>query len=139
MDHIVTTQREVALRYFEDGSIEQACPPLRALLEIMAHGTSQGRTLDDPGLRALFTRENLLASDWYRARLQALQINDRRLWTRHVQYLDRFLKVPSLADEAERLGIGQRLESARKILAATDSPDYAAGFTGTIGAEPISM
>jgi hypothetical protein len=54
------------------------------------------------------------------------------------QYLDRFLKVPSLADEAERLGISASLTAARNMLARTDAPDYAANLTGTIGAEPIS-
>lgn len=41
--------------YFTDGSISLACPPLKALLEIMAYGqTAQGLDLDSPELRAMF-------------------------------------------------------------------------------------
>ena len=50
----------------------------------------------------------LLASDWYAARLAAKQKIDRQLWRRHVEYLDRFLKRASHADEAARLGIADR-------------------------------
>ncbi len=52
---------------------------------------------------------HLLASDWYAARLAAKQKIDRQLWRRHVDYLDRFLKRASHADEAARLGIADRL------------------------------
>ena len=39
---IVDAQQRVALNYFEDGSVEAACPPLKALLYIMAHGEYGG-------------------------------------------------------------------------------------------------
>ena len=54
VDAIVEAQRRVALNYFEDGSVEAACPPLKALLHIMAHGEYEGMGLDDPRFRALF-------------------------------------------------------------------------------------
>src|SRR5262249_19764809 len=66
VDNIVTAQKRVAEIYFADGSIERASPPLKALLEIMAHGNSQGRTAEHPDIRHLFTREYLLGSDWYK-------------------------------------------------------------------------
>ena len=98
VDAIVASQRRVALSYFEDGSVERACPPLRALLEIMAHGSYQGMTLEDPRLRAQFTREALLSSDWYAQRLHAQQRKDAELWQRHLQALEGFrtsgLEVP---------------------------------------------
>src|SRR5258708_22406880 len=100
--------------YFEDGSIEQACPPLKALLELMRSDQWQGKGLANPELRSLFTREFLLTSDWYAARLKAKQGIDCRLWRRHVDYLQRFLKKASYADEAERLGIDTRLMRARQ-------------------------
>jgi hypothetical protein len=40
----------------------------------------EGKGLDDPEFRKLFTRENLLASDWYAARLAAKQKIDRKFW-----------------------------------------------------------
>jgi len=135
MDNIVSTQKRVAQMYFEDGSIEQACPPLAALLHLMAHNDWEGKRLEHPDVRRLFTREYLLASDWYAARLAAKQAIDRRLWRRHLEYLDRFLKKSSYAEEAERLGIPARLERARNGLSAVDSK--LPSLAGTLGAEPI--
>ena len=80
--------------------------------------------MEHPEFRKLFTREYLLASDWYAARLAAKQKIDRQLWRRHVEYLDKFLKRASHADEAARLGIAAKLERARKTLAEVESPDY---------------
>jgi hypothetical protein len=137
IDNVITTQKRVAKMYFDDGSVEQACPPLKALLHIMLHDQWEGRGLENPDLRKMFTREYLLASDWYAARLAAKQKVDRNLWRRHVDYLDKFLKRTSYADEATRLGIPDRLVSAKKMLEQVDSPDYAKSLTGTIGAEPI--
>ena len=47
--NIVEAQRRVAAAYFEDGTIEDACPPLQALLHIMAHGQFEGKDASDPG------------------------------------------------------------------------------------------
>ena len=44
MKNMVETHRRVALLYFEDGSIDLACPPLRAILHYMAHGEWEGHT-----------------------------------------------------------------------------------------------
>jgi len=137
MDNIVGTQKRVAKMYFDDGSVAQACPPLQALLHIMLHDQWEGRGLDHPEVRKLFTRDYLLASDWYAARLAAKQAVDCALWKRHVDYLEKFLKRASHADEAARLGIGAKLDAARKTLAGVESPDYRKQLSGTLGAEPI--
>ena len=63
---IVEAQKRSAQQYFDDGSIAKACPPLRVLLTIMAFGHCEGKTEKDQDVRSLFTREALLASDWYR-------------------------------------------------------------------------
>ncbi len=55
MDNIVETQRSVAQRYLDDGSIDDACPPIRALLHCMAEGHYQGKDVHHPDIRALFT------------------------------------------------------------------------------------
>ena len=71
---MASTHERVARAYLKDGTIGSACPPVRALLEIMADGIStEGLTLEDPAFRELFTRESVLASDWYAARLDAAQ------------------------------------------------------------------
>ena len=137
MDNIVATQRRVAQMYFDDGSVAQACPPLQALLHLMRHDQWEGKGLDHPDVRQLFTRENLLASDWYAARLRAKQNIDRKLLRRHVEYLDKFLKRTSHADEAARLKIGDRLARVRKSLDEVEATDYLKKLSGTLGAEPI--
>jgi hypothetical protein len=137
MDNIIGTQKRVAKMYFADGSIQQACPPLQALLHIMANDVWEGKGLDHPEFRALFTRESLLASGWYAARLKAKQAVDAALWRRHVDYLDRFQKRASHADEAVRLGIPHRLVRARAKLEEVESPAYLQALAGTLGVEPI--
>jgi len=137
LDNIVATQKRVAKMYFDDGSVKQACPPLQALLHIMLHDTWDGKGLDHPEVRGLFTRDHLLSSDWYAARLQAKQTVDRNLWRRHVDYLDRFLKRAGYVEEAERLGIAGRMARARKTLEEVESPSYLERLRGTLGAEPI--
>ncbi len=124
VDAIVEAQARVARQYFEDGSVAAACPPLEALLHIMAHGDFRGMTADDEGVRNLFRRDAMLASDWYRRRLRAKQSRDVALWTRHIDALS---DVPDLAG---------RLEEARRQLARVSSPDYLGELEGTIGADP---
>ena len=137
MNNIIATQKRVAKQYFDDGSIANACPPLKALLHIMLHDQWEGKGLDDAEFRRLFTLDSLLASDWYGARLKAKQAVDRKLWRRHVEYLEKFLKRASHADEAARLGIPERLVLARRKLEEVDSPDYPKTQAGTLGAEPL--
>ncbi|MFM8884935.1 MAG: hypothetical protein ACKOKC_00755, partial [Chthoniobacterales bacterium] len=93
-------------------------------------------TLDDRGIRAMFTRESVLASDWYRARLQAKQRVDVRLWERHSDYLEKFLKDPNYSAEADRLGLRGRLDEAWAKLREACAADYMESLRGTTGAEP---
>jgi hypothetical protein len=119
VDAICDAQRTVALNYFEDGSVDAACPPIKALLHIMAHGHFEGKGVDDPAIRAMFTRESLLKSDWYKERLRVKQKRDIALWTRH----------------AEATGT----EAASKRLAQVSSPTYLDELVGTIGADPFTL
>jgi hypothetical protein len=137
MDNIVTTQKRVAKMYFDDGSITQACPPLHALLHIMLNDEWEGIALDDPKVRKLFTRENLFSSSWYASRLAAKQKIDCRLWKRHVEYLNTFLRKQSHEDVAMNLGIANRLSRARKIFEEVESPAYLEKLSGMLGAEPV--
>ncbi|HEY3855065.1 MAG TPA: hypothetical protein VGO67_11770 [Verrucomicrobiae bacterium] len=137
MNNIVETHQRVAQNYFADGSIEMACPPLKALLHIMAHGHFEGRDATDPGIRSLFTRENVVGSDWYAARLAAKQRHDLQLWRNHATYLENFLKKKNYVEEAKRLGIAQKLETAWDTYHRVKSPDYLASLNGTIGVQPL--
>ena len=119
IEAICEAQRREALNYFEEGSVEAACPPLKALLHIMAHGHYEGRNVDDPAIRAMFTRDAVLDSTWYRERLRTKQARDIALWTRHVE-----------AVGTERAGAG---------LARVSSPAYLDELAGTIGADPFHL
>ena len=136
VDNIVGAMKEAAAHYFADGSIELAVPPLRALLHLMRDGTWEGRGADDPEFRALFTRESVLASDWYRARLEAQRTIDSALAARNTVYLEKFLALPNYADVAARLDIEDRLGRMRAMVRATKQPDYLEKLVGTLGAEP---
>ncbi len=124
VDAIVETQTRVALQYFEDGSVDAACPPLKALLHIMAHGSYEGMGVDAPEIRDLFTRESMLRSDWYRERLAVKQARDVALWTRHVESLE---------------AASASSEEARLQLARVSAPAYLRELEGTIGADPFHL
>jgi hypothetical protein len=138
VNNIVEAQQRVARQYLDDGSIEEACPPLKALLYIMATGEYQGKSAHDPAIRQMFSRDYLLASDWYRGRLKEKQARESVLWQRNVSYLEEFLDKPGYADEAERLAIEQRLEVARERLLAVQEEDYLNSLVGTLGADPLA-
>lgn len=136
IDNIVTTHKRVAQMYIDDGTIEMACPPLRALLYIMANGEFDGKDVNYPGIRKMFTREGLLKSDWYTARLKSKQEIDVRLWKRHTDYLSNFLSKSSHRDEAERLEIRDRAKDAEEKLSWMKSSKYLDSLKYTIGADP---
>ncbi len=136
LDNIIETQQRVALNYFQDGSIEVACPPLKALLHIMAHGHYEGKKITDPSIRALFTREALIDSDWYKARLDAKAGVDQALWRRHLSYLESFLTKTNYQSELKRLKIHERIAQASAMMDHVNSPTYRASLVGMIGADP---
>ena len=137
VNNIVEAQQRVAAAYFEDGTIEDACPPLRALIHIMANGSFEGKDAIHPEIRALFTREALLASDWYHERLVVKQQRDVALWQRHTRSLSEFLSRAGHRDEARRLGIPALPEHARAELDLVSAREYLTALVGTIGADPV--
>ena len=134
VNSIVATQKRVAENYLRDGSIDYACPPLRALLYIMAEGSWEGKQLHHEEFRQLFRRESLLASDWYRQRLQAKQQVDRRLWARHEQYLLSFAQKPIYQTEVKRLQIPEKMKRVRQQLALLETETEP--VVGTLGVDP---
>jgi hypothetical protein len=134
--NITEAQQRVASEYLEDESIQDACPPLRALLTIMANGSYKGKDAHHPDFRRMFTREYLLSSDWYKQRLISKQKRDVELWKRHVAYLDAFLSDPTRSQDATRLNIRERRESALAELEQMSSPGYLESLVGSIGADP---
>lgn len=134
VDAIVEAQRRVACNYFEDGSVDGACPPIKALLHIMAYGDWEGKSITDPEVRRMFTREYLLASDWYQERLRVKQERDTALWRGHVTALELAATMPG----ASGLDVNARLAQARAELSRVQSDEYRTELVGTIGADPFT-
>ncbi|MGZ4958405.1 MAG: hypothetical protein ACXV7J_04060 [Methylomonas sp.] len=138
VNNIVETQQNVARQYMADGSIAEACPPLYALLHIMADGLYQGKDVHHPEIRQMFTRDYLLASDWYHERLKIKQQRDIVLWERHVEYLGRFLRDSSNVVPADNLQLAERHRYAQRKLRELESPAYLQSLVGSLGADPLA-
>jgi len=135
--NITEAQQRVARGYLSDNSVTAACPPLQAIIHIMAEGSWNGKSARDPEVRKMFTREYLVNSDWYAERLKTKQQRDAALWERHANSLERFLHRKTHQDVVERLGLKKRYEHAKTMAEAARKADYLEQLRGTIGADPI--
>ena len=135
--HIAEAQQRVALLYMEDGGYELACPPLKAVLSLMAYGQYEGMSINDPELRELFTRENLIKSDWYQQRIEAKQRVDIEHWGKLVGQLKEYNEKSAGYEFASELDLLSRIEFAETKLKEVSSPDYLRSLIGSIGVEPL--
>jgi len=135
INYLVDAQLRVAKRYFDDGTIELACPPLTALLHIMVFGEYKGMDINHSGIRNMFTKEYLLASDWYQQRLVVKQQRDIKLWQKHVAYVESNLH--SYEDSSIKTEMNILLSNAKDGLAVVSNDHYLASLHGTIGADPL--
>lgn len=134
MDVIVTTHQVVAQKYFNDGTIALACPPLKGLLEIMANGkTEEGWVLSSPEFRSLFDRETVLASDWYQARLDAKQAADIAHLESSIKGIEEFKAAQNDAFDLERLDLDGRIKTLQERLSEVRSEGFRQSLVGTIG------
>ncbi len=135
---IVTTHERVARSYFQDGTIALAVPPLRALLEIMAEGSTEaGWGLDSPEFRAMFTREAILASDWYAQRLDAKQAAASARANAGLAAIEKFVSTPGNEEPTARLDMPARVEAARLEAQRLASPEFREQLVGTTGNTPL--
>ncbi|WP_430812533.1 MULTISPECIES: hypothetical protein [unclassified Carboxylicivirga] len=137
INNIVEAQQKVALRYFEDGSIDAAIPPLKILLHIMAYGHYEGKDISDPELRKYFDRDYVINSDWYKARLALKQEKEVSFRKKQIAYLEAFVSKPENREIKVDLDIDGRLVKAKEMLAYADSDQYLKDLEGTIGADLI--
>ena len=135
--NICEAQEKVASQYLEDGSVEAAIPPLKAILHIMATGSFEGKSIHDKDVRMLFDRDTVMKSGWYKERLKLMQDKQKALYTRHVEYLKRFIETPKYIDEAARLNLDYRLEIAKKLLSESKDKAFLDKVFGTLGADPL--
>ncbi|MGR9044014.1 MAG: hypothetical protein ACU83N_01885 [Gammaproteobacteria bacterium] len=135
VDNVYEAQQRVAQMYFLDGSINDACPPLKALLHIMAYGHYDGCSIDDTKIRDLFTRDYLLQSVWYRERLEIKQQRDCALWRRHRDRITQRLNEIEQVDSETGSQLIQKLEVAERMLTLVSHSDYLDQLQGTLGAD----
>jgi phosphoenolpyruvate carboxykinase (diphosphate) len=136
--NIAEGHRKTALSYFQDGSVEIAIPPVKALLHIMAYGDYQGDTLDSPALRELFKKENILNSEWYAQRLACKQRIDVELVQKKIRNLQDFLSNPVNETLIRQFHYDTMLKEAQALLQYYESEAYLTSLKGTLGATVIS-
>ena len=137
INNICEAHQRVALNYFEDGSVDDACPPLQALLHIMAHGAYEGRDIHDPSIRKMFTRDYLLKSDWYNERLEIKQARDTQVWLQHRENLNNHLSDLDEDEFDRRAHLIERISKADRMIERVTSQDYRDRLHGTLGADWI--
>jgi len=135
--NLVEAEMKSAENYFKDGTIKYACPPLAAVLHVMAYGHYENKSIHDPEIRAMFTREAMVKSDWYKERLVTKQHRDTVLCMRNIKALEDFMGRPGYDVEAARLGIHAKLSEAQQELVRVSSDSYLIELEGTLGADPI--
>lgn len=131
--NIADGHKKAAMSYFEDGSIEEAIPPLKALLTIMAHGDYKGLGVDSPEVRSLFEKDAILASDWYAKRLANKQAVEVALITQKISNLEAFIANPINAGVVAQYGYAERLSAAKEERNYYESADYLRALFGCIG------
>ena len=137
INNITEAQQRVAMAYFEDGSIDNACPPLQALLHIMAKGDYMGKTIEDPSIRNMFTRDYLLQSDWYKLRLTIKQQRDTAFWKNNRDYIEQKMLETGEEEAEKQADLQARLDTANKMIERVSSQDYYNKLQGTLGADWI--
>ncbi len=135
--NITEAQAASAAGYFEDGSVEAAIPPLKAVLHVMAKGHYEGRSIRDPEVRALFDRESVIASTWYRERLEGYRVRESAYIATSVERLRRYLaesaEAGSVAAHRARAELA-RTEERREVLGEAAYIDM---IVGSIGLDPL--
>ena len=139
INNIVEAQQRVARGYLQDGSISDACPPLKALLHIMAEGHYEGKTIEDEAIRNMFTRDYLLASDWYAERLHIKQQRDVNLWQLNHDYVCQKLSETMPSEVEKRHELELRISEAERMIKVTASDEYFDRLKGTLGADWVHL
>ncbi len=135
--NILEAQQKVAIRYFEDGSVEYAILPLKILLHIMAYGQYEGKDISDPELRKYFTRDYVIGSDWYKERLKRKQDKDVAFFKGQIKYMEDFMSQPQNAYLAAEMDLPSRLEQLKARYKEVSDKAYLERLVGTIGSDPL--
>lgn len=138
VNNIVQTQQRVAQNYFADGSVEMACPPLKALLHIMANGHYDGKGIDDPEIRSMFAFESVINSDWYQERLSTFKEVELKRLRKIERNLEIYLARPENDELVESMGIRDRLAYAKRKIEELETSEFESIYKGSLGTDPAS-
>ncbi len=130
--NIIDGHKKAAEAYFLDGSIEDAIPPLKALLHIMVYDEYQGLKRTDKEFRDLFARDKVINSDWYQERLK----NKQQLELKRLAKIEVEIELTKKQEPQLYQKLKQDLELERKKIS---DPKYLESLQGTIGAEKIAL
>lgn len=133
--YICEAHTSTAKLYFEDGSADAVCPPVRALLSIMAFGEHDGLKIDSPEFREMFSRESVLSSEWYRRRLEAAQAQAVGRCSRVIRHIDAVRVKDETGEVSARLSLEARASRAREEYDRVSEPGYLDFLKGMIGAQ----
>ena len=104
----------------------------------MADGaTAEGWTLDSPEFRAMFTRESVLASDWYAARLDAKQAAASARADAGLAAIEKFVSTPGNEEPTARLDMPARVAAAEAEAQRLAGGQYRERLVGTTGNTPL--
>ncbi|QGJ68844.1 HPt domain-containing protein [Planctomycetales bacterium 10988] len=134
--YITEAHQRVARQYFADGTVEDLCPPLKAIVHIMAEGTYEGKNAQDPAIRQMFQRDAIYKSDWYAGRLKIKQQRDIALWKKHLANLQSAQSNP-VYQHYRLLNIDEKKQYAEAELARVQDPSYLDSLRGTLGASKL--
>lgn len=135
--NIADGHKKAALSYFEDGGINAAIPPLKALLTIMAYGSFEGHDIESSEVRDLFKKENILKSEWYQKRLKNKQNLEIRLISQKIANLNQFISNPINQSVIREFKYDERLDKAKAELEMVETDGYIESLVGTIGADEL--
>ncbi len=137
IENIAAAMAKAARDYLEDGSIDAAIPPLKAILHVMATGSYLGKSIHDPEVRKLFDREYVIASEWYRERLIRYRDHEIDFVKKSMDYIRRFLAEKAQAGSPTFKKAQSELAKAQERLNTLREPGYFEVIMGTLGLDPL--
>jgi hypothetical protein len=137
IENIAEAMAKSARYYLEEGSIRAAIPPLKAVLSVMATGSYEGKSIQDPSVRRLFERDYVLQSDWYRERLERYRDHELEFIRKSMDYMRHFLTERSSSPTPTIRKIQAELSKSQERLNELRDPGYMDTITGTLGLDPL--
>ena len=133
--YIAEAHASTAKLYFDDGSADAVCPPVRALLSIMAFGEDDGLKIDSPEFRKMFSRESVLDSEWYLRRLETAQAQAVARCGRLIRHVNDTRAADVTGELSARLGLEARARRAQEEYDRVSGPEYLDFLRGMTGAQ----